>query len=117
VDVPTTSSNTDHRSPRRLAGLLAAAALGLTLLAGCGNDDVDCGLDACTVTIDRSVDASVDVLGVQAKFIGADGDRVTLEVAGERVQLTVGQQAADVGGLKVSLDSVTQDTVQVRVAR
>jgi tRNA threonylcarbamoyladenosine modification (KEOPS) complex Pcc1 subunit len=42
---------------------------------------------------------------------------VTLEVAGERVQLTVGQQAADVAGLKVSLDSVTQDTVQVRVAR
>jgi hypothetical protein len=100
-----------------LAGLAAAAALGLGLLAGCGNDDVDCGLDACTVTIDRSVDASVDVLGVQAKFVGADGDRVTLEVAGERVQLTVGQQAVDVGGLNVSLDSVTQDTVQVRVAR
>ena len=103
--------------PRRLAGLLTAALLGLGLLAGCGNDDVDCGLDACTVSIDRSVDASVDVLGVQAKFVGADGDKVTLEVAGERVQLTVGQQATQVGGLQVSLDSVNQETVKFRVAR
>lgn len=119
IPVPSAAgvSRTAQRFRRRLSGLLLAAALGLSVLAGCGNDDVNCGLDACTVTIDRSVDASVDVLGVQAKFIGADGDRVTLEVAGERVQLTVGQQAADVGGLKVSLDSITQETVQVRVAR
>ena len=113
-EVPTT---TPVPLPYRTARVLAATILGLGLLAGCGNDDVDCGLDACAVTIDRSVDAQVDVLGVQAKFIGADGDKVTLEVAGERVQLTVGQQATQVAGLQVSLDGVTQDAVKVRIAR
>lgn len=93
--------------------------LALAVLSGCGSEgaDTSCGLDACTVTFDRSVQASVDILGVQAKLIGADGDKVTVEVAGERLQLTVGQQAAQVGGLSVSLDSVTEQNVVLRVAR
>jgi hypothetical protein len=105
------------RSARRAAGFAAAAALGLAVLSGCSNDNVDCGLDACTVTLDRSVNASASVLGVEAKFVGADGDNVTLEVAGEQVQLTVGQAATQVAGLNVSLDSVTADQVNVRIAR
>ena len=71
----------------------------------------DCGLDQCTVTFDRGVEGSVSVLGVDAKFIGADGDQVTVEVAGEQLSLTVGQQAAEVGGLAVSVDSVTDTQV------
>ena len=101
----------------RLAALLASAALGLALLSGCSNDNVSCTLDACTVTIDRSVDASASVLGVDAKFISADDNTVTLEVAGERIQLTKGQQAVDVAGLRVSLDSITSDAVNLQVAR
>lgn len=103
----------------RAAALLAAAALGLSVLAGCGSEgaDTSCGLDACTVTFDRSVAASVDILGVKAKLIGADGDKVTVEVAGERLDLTVGQQAVQVGGLSVSLTSLTDTDVVIRVAR
>jgi hypothetical protein len=101
----------------RLAALSAAALLGVAVLGGCSSDNVDCRLDACTVTIDREVNASASVLGVEAKFVSADADTVTLDVAGEQVQLTKGQQAVDVGGLQVSLDGVTADAVTFQVAR
>jgi hypothetical protein len=101
----------------RLAALFASAALGLAVLTGCSSDNVDCGLDSCTVTIDRTVDASASVLGVEAKFVSADDNTVTLEVAGEQVSLTKGQQAVDVGGLQVSLDSINADNVQFQIAR
>ena len=101
----------------RLASLFASAALGLAVLTGCSSDNVDCSLDACTVTLDRTVDASASVLGVEAKFVSADENTVTLEVAGEQIQLTKGQQAVDVGGLQVSLDSITADAVNVQVTR
>lgn len=104
---------------RRAAGLLAGLALGAALLAGCSSNgaDTDCGLDACTITFDRGVDASATVLGVEAKLIGAQDDQVTVEVAGEQLSLTTGQQATEVGGFQVSLDSVTDQNVTLRVAR
>jgi hypothetical protein len=101
----------------RLAALFTSAALGLAVLTGCSNDNVDCSLDACTVTLDRTVDASASVLGVEATFVSADQNTVTLEVAGEQIQLTKGQQAVDVGGLQVSLDSITGETVGIQIAR
>lgn len=101
----------------RLATLFASAALGLAVLTGCSSDNVDCSLDACTVTLDRTVNASASVLGVEAKFISADANTATLEVAGEQIQLTKGQQAVDVGGLLVSLDSVTDSNIGIQVAR
>lgn len=117
ITLSSRSLNPARKPARRGAGLLAAAVLALAVLAGCSNDNVDCGLDACTVTLDRSVNASANVLGVEAKFIGAEGDRVTVEVAGEQLQLTVGQAATQVGGLQVSLDSIAAETVKIRVAR
>jgi hypothetical protein len=101
----------------RLASLFASVALGMAVLTGCSSDNVDCSLDACTVTLDRTVDASASVLGVEAKFISADADTATLEVAGEQIQLTKGQQAVDVGGLLVSLESITDSTIGIEVAR
>lgn len=101
----------------RLATLFTSAALGLAVLTGCSSDNVDCSLDACTVTLDRTVDASASVLGVEAKFISADANTATLEVAGEQIQLTKGQQAVNVGGLQVSLDSVTDSNIGIQVAR
>jgi hypothetical protein len=101
---------------RRIAAALASAALGLALLTGC-SDDVSCGLDQCTVTIARETNASVEVLGVEAKFISADDETVTLDIAGEQVQITKGQQAVDVGGLQVSLSSVTQNDIKIEVSR
>ena len=101
----------------RIAALFTSAALGLALLTGCSSDNVSCGLDQCTVTMDRSTSASASVLGVEAKFVSADANTVTLEVAGEQVQLTKGQQAVQVGGLQVSLDSITDSNVGIQVAR
>lgn len=102
---------------RRVAAALSSALLGIALLSGCSSDNVNCGLDQCTVTIDRSVNASASVLGVEAKFVSADANTVTLEVAGEQITLTKGQQAAQVAGLQVALDSVTNDTVSFQVSR
>ncbi|MFJ6197705.1 hypothetical protein [Micromonospora sp. NPDC092111] len=104
---------------RRTAGLLAGLALGVAVLAGCSSDgaDTDCGLDACTITFERGVEASASILGVEAKLVGAQGDQVTVEVAGEQLSLTTGQQASEVGGFAVTLDSVTDQQVKIRVAR
>ena len=101
----------------RLAALSTAALHGVAVLGVFSSENVDCRLDACTVTIDREVNASASVLGVEAKFVSADADTVTLDVAGEQVQLTKGQQAVDVGGLQVSLDGVTADAVTFQVMR
>jgi hypothetical protein len=38
-------------------------------------------------------------------------------VAGEQVQLTKGQQAVDVAGLQVALNTVTQNDVSFQVSR
>jgi outer membrane murein-binding lipoprotein Lpp len=101
----------------RLAALFTAAVLGAGLLAGCSSDNVSCGLDQCTVTIDRTVNASADVLGVEAKFLSADQNTVTMEIAGEQIQLTKGQQAVEVAGLQVTLDSITADNIGIQVSR
>jgi len=104
---------------RRTAGLVAGLALGLAVLTGCSSEgaSTDCQIDACTVTFNRGVDAQASVLGVEAKLVGVDNDKATIEVAGERLTLTLGQQAAEVGGLSVVLESLTQDTAVVRIAR
>ncbi len=102
---------------KRLAVVLSSAALGLALLTGCSSDNVNCGLDQCTVTIDRETNAGASFLGVEAKFISADANTVTLDVAGEQISLTKGQQAIEVAGLQVSLDSVTSDQIGLQVSR
>jgi hypothetical protein len=101
------------------ARLASGLALGLVLLAGCGSEgaDTDCGLDACTVTFDRGVDANASVLGVDAKLVGVDGDKVTVEVAGESLSLTVGEQGTEVGGLNVAVQSVTDSEVVIKISR
>ncbi|RIV37883.1 hypothetical protein [Micromonospora radicis] len=103
----------------KAAGLLLGLALGAALLTGCSSEgaSTSCGLDACTVTFDRGVQASANIFGVEARLVGAEDDRVTIEVAGEQLTLTTGQQAADVGGLAVTLDSVTDSEVKVRISR
>jgi hypothetical protein len=98
---------------------LAGLALGFGLLAGCSSEgaETNCSLDECTVTFDRGADARANILGVEAKLVGAEDDRVTLEVAGERVSLTTGQAATEVSGLRVSLQSVDDANVVVQIAR
>ncbi|MFY1671825.1 hypothetical protein ACN27G_17910 [Plantactinospora sp. WMMB334] len=110
-----------HRSTtvRRAAGLLTALALGTAVLAGCNSEgaSTECGLDACTVTFDRGVDARASIFGVDATLVGVDGDVVTIEVAGEQLSLTVGEQATEVGGLYATVQSADQEQVVVRIGR
>lgn len=115
----TTTPLCRHVPVRRLAGLLAGLALGAAVLAGCGSENAttDCGLDSCTVTFNRGVDARASILGVEARLVGVDGDRVTIEVAGERLTLTVGQQGTEIGGLYASIESADADQVVVRIGR
>lgn len=104
----------------RLARFAAAAVLSLSVLTACSSGegtDVSCGLDQCTVTFERGVDANASVLGVEAKVVKVEGDQVTLEVAGEQLTLTVGQPATDVEGLKVTLESVTDTEIKVKISR
>ncbi|MEU4681272.1 hypothetical protein [Micromonospora sp. NPDC023737] len=112
--------NTSLTPVRRAAGALAGLALGVALLAGCSSEgaDTDCSIaGSCTITFQRGVEASASILGVEAKLVGAEGDQVTVEVAGEQVTLITGQQAAEVGGLAVTLDSVTDQEVKIRVSQ
>ncbi|WP_018722718.1 hypothetical protein [Salinispora fenicalii] len=108
------------KTPRRAAGLLVGLALGAAVLAGCGSSEgvsTDCGLDGCMVTFDRETNAEASILGVQAKLIGSQDDQVTVEVAGEQLTLTAGQPATEVGGLSVTLDSVSADQVAIRLTQ
>lgn len=107
------------RALRRVAGGVAALALGTALLAGCGTEgaSTDCGLDACTVTFDRGVDASTSVLGVKARLVGVDGNQATVEVAGEQISLWTEEPATQVAGLEVRLERVDDREVVVRIGR
>jgi hypothetical protein len=104
---------------RRGGGIAAGLALGVALLAGCSSEgaSTDCGIDQCTVTFDRGVEANASILGVDAKLIQAEGDQVTVEVAGEQLTLTVGQQATEAGGMAVTLESVTDTQVVVKIGK
>jgi hypothetical protein len=104
---------------RRGGGLTAGLALGVALLAGCSSEgaSTDCGIDQCTVTFDRGVEANASILGVDAKLIKAEGEQVTVEVAGEQLTLTVGQQATEVGGMAVTLQSITDTQVVMKIGK
>ena len=103
---------------RRAGMLLAAAALGLATLTACSSDgtSTECRLDSCTVTFDRGVEAGASVLGVEARLIAVDGDVVTMEIAGQQLSITAGQQATEVAGFTVALESVDADNVAVRIS-
>ena len=107
------------RTVRRLAVAAVTLVAGLVLTTGCSSEgaSTDCGIDQCTVTFNRGVDANASILGVEARLVGVDGDRATIEVGGERLTLTVGQQSSEVGGLYVRLDSVTDTEAKVRIGR
>ncbi|WP_189169242.1 hypothetical protein [Pilimelia anulata] len=103
---------------RRPALVLAALALSVGALAGCGgnNSDTSCDLNSCTVTF-NGVNASASILGVEARVVSVQGDQVTIQVAGQQANLRVGQQAVDVGGFQATLQSADADRIVVRIAR
>ena len=106
-------------SRRRIPAVIAALALSLTMLAGCGDDgaDTDCNLDSCTVTFDRNTDTDASILGVKARIVSVQGDQATVEIAGQQATVTVGQPATEVGSFRAELSSLTSDQVVVRISR
>jgi len=104
---------------RRAFALAAGLTLATAALAGCSSEGAttDCGIDECIVTFDRGVEGEANVLGVGAKFVGAEGDKVTVEVAGEQVTLTVGEQGTQVGGLWVSVQRADAEEVELRIGQ
>jgi hypothetical protein len=108
-----------HLLPGRAAAT-ALVALALTVggLAACGGQgsNTDCGLDGCTVTFQRSGDAVVSILGIEARLVGVDAGNAQLEVAGQTVTVPVGGEAA-AEGFTVGVERVTDTEVVVRISR
>jgi hypothetical protein len=106
---------------RRLAALALTAALaGGGMLAGCSSEgaDVSCNLNSCTVTMDRGVDASANVLGVDIKLEGVADEQVSLDVGGNKINVPVdGTGSTQVGGLSVTVQEVTGDKVVLQVTQ
>lgn len=100
---------------RRLVIAILPMLTGAVLLAGCGGDgegaDVDCGLQECTVTFDRGVDAQASVFGLDVKLVKVDGQDVTLDVGGNSVTVPAGGQSEG-----IAVREVTADTVVVVVS-
>ena len=94
-----------------LALVFASAACGG---GGQGGSSTSCGLDGCTITFQRSGDAAVSVLGVEARLVGVQGGNAELVVAGQQITVPVGAQT-DAGGFTVGVESVTDTEVIARV--
>jgi hypothetical protein len=95
----------------RMATAVASLALTLGTLAGCSGNNVACDLDSCTVTFNRGVDVpEAQVLGVPVKLISVQGSAVTIDVAGNRIEVPAG------GGAEgVTVKEVTDDKVVVEI--
>jgi hypothetical protein len=101
----------------RRAGLSVLSVLtAVVLVAGCGGSgsQTDCGLNGCTITFQRSGQAAVSVLGVEARLVGVQDGSAQLEVAGQNLTVPVGGEAA-AEGFTVGVESVTDTEVIVRV--
>jgi hypothetical protein len=128
VPVQPHTARPGHEAPLRAVGrwtrlvtvgtLALAAGLGVAL-SGCSSENgkVSCNLNSCTVTLNRGVDAKVSVLGAEVKLVAADNNQVTLDVAGNRIDLPVGGEPQAAGGLTVRVQKVTTDHVVVEIRR
>ncbi|GAA4230683.1 hypothetical protein GCM10022254_26100 [Actinomadura meridiana] len=104
---------------RRKLAVLPFVALPFGAMTACGgegtNSSTDCGVNSCTVTFDRGVEASASILGIKAELVKVQGQMVTLKVAGQTVTVPAGDgQQAD--GFDVSVQSVTDDKVVVKIS-
>jgi hypothetical protein len=91
--------------------------LPLGAVTACGGEGAttDCSLNACTVTFDRGVEASASILGVKAELVRVQGDNVTLRIGGQQITVPVNSEQ-EAEGLNVSVQSVTQDKVVVKIS-
>ncbi|MBF6171215.1 hypothetical protein [Nocardia blacklockiae] len=96
-----------------LFALVAALGVAACTVEGAGAKS-QCEVSGCTVTFDRGVNAEASILGVKAELVAVNGDTVTLKVAGQQVDVPVGEtKPAD--GLAITVREVNADNVVVRI--
>jgi hypothetical protein len=104
---------------RRKLAVLPFLALPFGAVAACSgegtNSSTDCGVNSCTVTFDRGVDASASILGVKAELVKVQGQTVTLKIAGQTVTVPVGENE-QAEGFDISVQSVTDDKVVIKIS-
>jgi hypothetical protein len=102
---------------RRKLAVLPLVLLPLGAAAACSSENAttDCTVNACTVTFNRGVDASASILGVKAELVGVQGQNVTMKIGGQQITVPVGE-AEQSDGFNVSVQSVTQDNVVVKIS-
>ena len=112
------SRRAQYRPLHRTVVIVVAAVLAILAPAGCGGEgsQTSCSLTQCTVTLDRSGDSAAQILGVEVRLVGVSGERATLEVAGQQLQLQVNQQA-QLAGFQVSLQDLTERHAVVRISQ
>ncbi|MFJ1457981.1 hypothetical protein [Nocardia sp. N2S4-5] len=103
---------------RRLLALSMFALVIPLSVAACTTEGAgtktECAVSGCTVTFDRGVNAKASILGVEAELLAVNGDTVTLKVAGQQVDVPVGEtKPAD--GLDITVQEVNADNVVVRL--
>jgi hypothetical protein len=111
--------DTDSPKSGKLDGMLRrylAVPLVALVVSGCsgGGTQTSCGVDGCTVTFPRSGDASVSVLGIEARLVGVQDGTAELVVAGQTITVPVGGET-EAGGFRVAVEQVTDQEVVVRV--
>jgi hypothetical protein len=103
---------------RRIAltaqAVLVALVLGTGAACSTGGSQTQCGTDGCTVTFPRSGDATVSVLGIDARLIGVQNGTANIEVAGQQVTVPVGSETS-AQGFMVGVQEVTDSSVVVRI--
>jgi hypothetical protein len=112
-----TSTHPYRPTRRRVAALLAAAALATGMLAGCGDGtETDCSLRQCTITFDRDEQGKANVLGISVDLVSVTDDTATVAVAGRETTIPV-DGVREVAGFEVSVQRITADAVVVVVSR
>ncbi|MDQ1292859.1 MAG: hypothetical protein QG608_740 [Actinomycetota bacterium] len=105
----------------RVLGTLVLGILALGTTTACSDESgaVNCDLNSCTVSMDRNnQDATVSVLGADVSLVSATGNEAVLTVAGQQVTVPVDSSTpVDVGGLGVTVTSITQDAVNVKIGK
>ncbi|MEV6929086.1 hypothetical protein AB0M46_31975 [Dactylosporangium sp. NPDC051485] len=100
----------------KIATVAVALVLALGGLTACSSDNVDCTTDACTVTLDRGVQAEASVLGLKVELVGVDNGTVKLDVGGTTVSVPV-DGSTQAQGFDISVQKVTDAEVVVRIRR
>ena len=101
-----------------VVGLLAALSCGV--VSGCSSKgaDVSCTTTACTVTLDRGVDAKASVLGIEVKLDDVQNNQATIDVNGSKITMPVGgSPQASGGGVNVGVKSITDSQVVLQVMK